>query len=200
MLYEVITPGDLLHGFDFGTHDVGTPLPEQVGDDVDLFAIEDLKNIWEAGNLLHQRDADTRTIFTLDSSTTPPSKLPFTTSNASSLQTSLQASSSVEASAIISYVRGKDDVNNDNVIDFRKRTVEIGTRSSRITSYNVCYTKLLRTDGKRSTDISDLGGFPCDADPKDHFGLVLLGRRSGEMARRSSCDAAGGPVVSYNFV
>jgi len=93
-------------------------------------ALEDLKNIWEAGNLLHQRDADTRTIFTLDSSTTPPSKLPFTTSNASSLQTALQASSSVEASAIMSYVRGKDDVNNDNVIDFRKRTVEIGTRSS----------------------------------------------------------------------
>jgi len=90
-------------------------------------SLEDLKNIWEAGNLLHQRDADTRTIFTLDNSTTPPSKLPLTTANASTLQTALQASSSTEAAAIISYVRGKDDVDNDNVIDFRNRTVVIGT-------------------------------------------------------------------------
>ena len=89
--------------------------------------LEDIKNIWEAGKILHQRDADTRTIFTLDNTTSPPSKLPFTTANAATLQSSLQASSSTEASAIISYVRGKDDVNNDNVIDFRRRTVEFGT-------------------------------------------------------------------------
>ena len=37
--------GDILHRFDLGTHDVGTPLPEQVGDDVDLFAIEDLAQL-----------------------------------------------------------------------------------------------------------------------------------------------------------
>ncbi len=92
-----------------------------------MVTLEDIKNIWEAGRLLHQRDADTRTLFTLDNTTTPPSKLPFTTANAATLQSSLQAASSAEASAIISYVRGKDDVNNDNVIDFRQRTVVVGT-------------------------------------------------------------------------
>ncbi|MBB5406013.1 hypothetical protein HDG41_008112 [Paraburkholderia sp. JPY162] len=35
-------PGDVLHGFNLGTHHVGTPLLEHLGNGVDLFAIKDL--------------------------------------------------------------------------------------------------------------------------------------------------------------
>lgn len=37
--------GDFLHGVDLGAHDVGAPLAEQGGDDVDLFAIKDLAQL-----------------------------------------------------------------------------------------------------------------------------------------------------------
>ena len=34
-------PGDLLHWRDARTHDIGAPLPEHGGDDIDLLAVED---------------------------------------------------------------------------------------------------------------------------------------------------------------
>ena len=36
-------PGNSLHWFDFGAHDVGAPVPEQGRDDVDLPALEDFR-------------------------------------------------------------------------------------------------------------------------------------------------------------
>jgi len=37
---------DLLHWLDLGAHDLGAPLPKHGGDDVDLFAIEDLEQLF----------------------------------------------------------------------------------------------------------------------------------------------------------
>src|ERR1700757_3127352 len=36
---------DLLHRFDFRTHDVGAPLPQQFGDDMNLLAFENLAQL-----------------------------------------------------------------------------------------------------------------------------------------------------------
>jgi hypothetical protein len=38
--------GDLLHGLDLGAHDIGAPLREHGGDDIDLLAIEDIAQLF----------------------------------------------------------------------------------------------------------------------------------------------------------
>lgn len=37
--------GDLFHGFDFGTHDIGTPLLQHGGNDIDLLALENVPQL-----------------------------------------------------------------------------------------------------------------------------------------------------------
>ena len=57
---EVVSdhPSDLLHGLDLGAHDVGAPLPEHVGDDIDLFAPIVQGDIRDAGLLGQTWDRD----------------------------------------------------------------------------------------------------------------------------------------------
>ena len=74
--------------------------------------IEELKFLWEAGGLLHSRNltSSPRTIKTsLDGST----MIDFNITNASTLQSHLQASSLAEAQNIIQYVRGETDIDTD---------------------------------------------------------------------------------------
>ncbi len=67
---------------------------------------EELKNLWEAGIKLFQRDPSTRTIYT---NINDDSALdPFVTASASSLKTFLNAADLTEAERIIRYVRGED--------------------------------------------------------------------------------------------
>ncbi len=37
---------DILHGLDLGAHDVGAPLMQHLGDDVDLFALENVAQLF----------------------------------------------------------------------------------------------------------------------------------------------------------
>jgi type IV pilus assembly protein PilY1 len=78
--------------------------------------LEGLNYLWEAGGLLHSRTTS-RTIKTsLDGSTL----IDFTTGNAGSLQTRLQAADAAEAANIIQYVRGESDIDSSL---YRDRTV-----------------------------------------------------------------------------
>lgn len=89
-----------------------------------VIPFEQVRSIWEAGEFLHAANASSRTIFTaIDNSAVPRTKLDFTGTNASTLRSYLNAASDTEATAIIQYIRGNDDVTGDNVIDFRQRTV-----------------------------------------------------------------------------
>ena len=85
--------------------------------------IEELSYLWEAGSLLHSRDLSSspRTIKTsLDGSTL----IDFSTANAGTLQTRLQASSLAHAQNIIQYVDGESDI--DTTL-YRDRTVTNGS-------------------------------------------------------------------------
>ena len=89
---------------------------------------EELGNLWEAGNLLWQRDLSTspRTIYT----TTGSGLIPFSVANASNVPlANLQAASTTEREQIIRFVHGEDifqDLDADQVNDFRLRTVTYG--------------------------------------------------------------------------
>ena len=85
---------------------------------------EQLMSIWEAGNFLHAKDPSSRTIFTAVDSSVPRTKLPFADNNASTLRSYLGAASDTEATALIRYVRGSD-----NVINSRQRTVPFPTNT-----------------------------------------------------------------------
>jgi type IV pilus assembly protein PilY1 len=79
--------------------------------------LEELKYLWEAGTILYGRDASSRDIKTsLDGSTL----INFSTGNAGTLQSHLQASDLTNAQNIIRYVRGESDV---NTTLYRDRTV-----------------------------------------------------------------------------
>jgi type IV pilus assembly protein PilY1 len=78
---------------------------------------EQVQSIWEAGSFLHSASASSRTIFTAVDSLVPRTHLPFTDNIASTLRSYLDAASDAEATDIIRYVRGMDDVN------YRQRTV-----------------------------------------------------------------------------
>lgn len=85
--------------------------------------IEELSYLWEAGGLLHSRDLSSspRTIKTsLDGSTL----INFSTANAGTLQTHLQASSLANAQNIIRYVDGESDI--DTTL-YRDRSVTKGS-------------------------------------------------------------------------
>ncbi|MBP2682148.1 MAG: Tfp pilus assembly protein tip-associated adhesin PilY1-like protein [Deltaproteobacteria bacterium] len=95
-----------------------------------VIRFEDVQSIWEAGAFLHSGAASSRTIFTAIDNAVPRTKLPFTDTNASTLQSSLAASSAAEATSIIRYVRGMDDVDSNGVIDYRQRTVPFPANSA----------------------------------------------------------------------
>jgi type IV pilus assembly protein PilY1 len=113
----------------------GTGSPLTAKPDV-LF--ENVKNIWEAAQMLWDRDITTlpRTIYTtIDGSNFLSGD--FTTANSSTLASYMQAmdlngdgSNADEAANIISYLHGEDVVldvaPNDGINDFRPRTVTIG--------------------------------------------------------------------------
>ncbi len=85
---------------------------------VNQVPIENIKNLWEAGSLLFQRNLTTspRTIYT----TTDGSSLSaFSTANSTTLKTYLQAADDTEAAKIINYVHGTDQTG------CRSRTVTI---------------------------------------------------------------------------
>jgi type IV pilus assembly protein PilY1 len=87
--------------------------------------LEDIKNLWEVGSILFQRDLGTspRTIYTTVNGTSFLSG-GFSTSNASALRTYLQASDDTEAQKIIQYVHGIDQSG------YRSRTVTIGATTA----------------------------------------------------------------------
>jgi Tfp pilus tip-associated adhesin PilY1 len=87
--------------------------------------LEDIVPIWEAGRLLWERSdiSDPRTIKTSDSSN---SFVDFATTNASTLQSSLQAGSLTDAQNIINYVRGTD------ISTYRNRTVTTTTTTGSV--------------------------------------------------------------------
>jgi type IV pilus assembly protein PilY1 len=96
-------------------------------------AVESAGYIWEAGSLLQYRAPSSRLVYT-DNGT---SRVPFTTAYASDLSAWLAPDTATaanpfppSASDIISYVRGQDDFNGDNVADYRSRT-----RYSGVTPY-----------------------------------------------------------------
>jgi type IV pilus assembly protein PilY1 len=84
-----------------------------------VIPFEQVLSIWEAGEFLHAASASSREIFTFIDG----SRVDFSEGSASMLQDNLAASSTTEATDIIRYVRGMDDVNVDGVIDYRQRTV-----------------------------------------------------------------------------
>jgi type IV pilus assembly protein PilY1 len=87
---------------------------------VNTIALEDIKNLWEAGSLLFQRNLSTspRTIYTtIDASDFLTNG--FSTTNSSTLVPYLQAASSTEAEKIINYVHGIDQTG------YRSRTATI---------------------------------------------------------------------------
>jgi type IV pilus assembly protein PilY1 len=88
-----------------------------------VVSFEQVHSIWEAGSFLHSGSASSRTIFTAVDSAVPRTALPFSDNNASTLRSYLAAASDAEATDIIRYVRGMDDVNGDGLIDYRQRTV-----------------------------------------------------------------------------
>ena len=90
------------------------------GTAIDSIDIDNIANIWEAGKLLWQRDlsATPRTIYT----TTDGSSFlsgDFSTSNASTLRTYMDAADDAEATKIINYVHGYDQTG------YRSRSVTI---------------------------------------------------------------------------
>lgn len=99
-------------------------------------AFESLRSLWEAGLLLWQKTPSSRTVYyTTDGST----RSTFTTSDAATLQSYLQAASSDEAQAIIRWTRGEDTQTGGNfasnplagfVPDYRQRTVSIDIDNS----------------------------------------------------------------------
>jgi len=98
-----------------------------------VIPFEQVHTIWEAGAFLHSSSASSRTIFTAIDSAVPRTKLPFNDNNAttvSALVSWLNAASVAEATDIIRYVRGKDDVNDDGLLDYRQRTVPYPANSS----------------------------------------------------------------------
>jgi type IV pilus assembly protein PilY1 len=88
-----------------------------------VVSFESVQSIWEAGEFLHTAAASSRTIFTAIDNAVPRTKQAFTDTYASTLRSYLNAASDTEATDIIRYVRGMDDVNVDGVIDYRQRTV-----------------------------------------------------------------------------
>jgi type IV pilus assembly protein PilY1 len=112
---------------------------------VDTIALEETKNLWEAGSKLWLTTADERTLFTTTSSAYPFARLDLTSSNAAVLKGYLQAASDAEATNIINYIRGTDgkyctisaaacssDANctggaGDTCTSYRARTVTIPT-------------------------------------------------------------------------
>jgi len=88
-----------------------------------VIPFEQVNSIWEAGSFLHSASASSRTIFTAVDSSVPRTHLSFTDNNASTLRSYLDAASDAEATDVIRYVRGMDDVDSDGVIDYRQRTV-----------------------------------------------------------------------------
>jgi len=95
---------------------------------------EDIGNLWEAGKLLWSREvtgvsAVPRKIYTTINGTSFLAN-DFSTTNAATLASYLQAASTTEAENIIKYTHGEDitlDANADGVNDFRTRTVTIGS-------------------------------------------------------------------------
>ena len=92
----------------------GSPDPDGL---VDTVNIENVKTLWEAGNVLWSRNLSTtpRTIYTQLSNNLTD----FSVSNASALQSYLQAASVTEAENLIKYIHGIDKS------DYRNRTVTI---------------------------------------------------------------------------
>jgi type IV pilus assembly protein PilY1 len=72
--------------------------------------IDEVKNLWEAGKKLWYRDYSTRTLYTSSPGCPllPGQNMSDFASNATCLQSYLQASSLAEAQNIVKYVRGKD--------------------------------------------------------------------------------------------
>lgn len=93
-------------------------------------SFESIGNLWEAGKLLWSRDITTtpRKIYTTIDGTSFLANY-FSTTNASTLASYLQVSTTTEAENIIKYTHGEDitlDANIDGVNDYRARTVTIG--------------------------------------------------------------------------
>ncbi len=106
-------------------------------------SFENIGNIWGAGEMLWSRDitSDPRSIYTTITGT---NLISFSTANASTLRTYLQASDDTEAQYIIRYTQGEglttedldgdgtpdvigiDQYPADGIDDYRKRTVTIG--------------------------------------------------------------------------
>ena len=95
--------------------------------------LEDVKSLWEAGKLLWSREvtgasAVPRKIYTTIDGTSFLAN-DFSTTNAATLASYLQAATTTEAENIIKYTHGEDitlDADNDGINDFRSRTVTIG--------------------------------------------------------------------------
>ena len=85
---------------------------------------EEVQSIWEAGTFLHSGTASSRTIFTVDRQQRgSPDETALHRQQRLHAAELSDAASDAEATAIIQYVRGTDDVNGDGVIDYRQRTV-----------------------------------------------------------------------------
>ncbi|MCX5811033.1 MAG: hypothetical protein NT178_00580 [Proteobacteria bacterium] len=91
---------------------------------VDTVALEDIKNLWEAGTLLFQRNLSTspRTIYTTTSGSSFLANN-FSTTNKTTLSSYLQAADATEAEKIINFVHGTDQTG------YRNRTVTISGTS-----------------------------------------------------------------------
>ncbi|MEK6672033.1 MAG: hypothetical protein AABY42_00970, partial [Nitrospirota bacterium] len=92
---------------------------------------ENITGLWKAGEHLWSRDisSDPRTIYTTINGSSFLSSN-FTTANASTLTSYLQAADSTESDRIIRYLHGEDitlDANADGINDYRPRTVTIGS-------------------------------------------------------------------------
>ena len=90
---------------------------------IDTLDSENLHYLWEAGSILQSRNigTDPRTIYTTTDGSTLTSN--FTTGNAGTFQSLLQAADLTNAQNIISYVRGDSDVDTSL---YRARTVTNG--------------------------------------------------------------------------
>lgn len=87
---------------------------------IDTVALEEMKNLWEAGSLLFQRNISTspRKIYTTINGSSFLSN-DFSTTNSSTLYQYLQAANATEATKIINYIHGTDQTG------CRSRTVTI---------------------------------------------------------------------------
>ncbi len=91
-----------------------------------VIPFEEVMSIWEAGEFLHGRSADSRKVFTVTGSYPKgiDNTTAFSVANRSYFSTYLGASlSDNDVINIVRYVRGEDDVTGDGVPDFRSRTV-----------------------------------------------------------------------------